>query len=71
MQYVNKIENNITLVDTTPEKIAEGIIELYKNDKKRTNQVKNALQFCKNFPSELEMCKLIEGYILEAYNRKK
>jgi len=62
---------NITLVDTTAEKVAEGIIELYKNPKKRKQQVKNALEFCKKFPTEDEMCKLVEKYIIDAYNRKK
>lgn len=62
---------NAMLVDTTPEKIAEGILKLYENPKLRKNMVKNGLEFCKKFPSEEEMCKLIEGYILKAYKNKE
>ena len=45
-------KNNITLVDTTPEAIAEGIIRLYKNKTLREKQVNNALKFCKKLPTE-------------------
>ena len=62
--------DNVTLVDTTPEKIAEGIIKLYNEKKYRENQVKSALKFVKIFPTEDEMCRLIENFILEAYNSK-
>lgn len=62
--------NNITLVDTTPEKVAEGIIKLYKDSKLREKQVKNALELCKKFPNEETMCSLVEEYILRAYNNK-
>lgn len=64
-------KNNITLVDTTPEKIAEGIISLYKNKALREKQMNYALKFCKKLPTENEMCELIEQYILEQYNKVK
>ena len=62
--------DNVQLVDTTPEKIAEGIEKLYLDENLRNQKVKNALEFIKIFPTEDEMCKLIEGYILDAYEHK-
>ena len=59
------------LVDTTPEKIAEGIMKLYEDKKYREKQVKNSLKFCKIFPTEDEMCKLIEKYILDEYKKRE
>ena len=61
--------DNAELVDTTPEEIAKGIEKLYTSNELRSNKVKNALEFVKIFPSEEKMCKLIEGYILDAYKR--
>ena len=62
--------DNVLLVDTTPEKIAEGIERLYNDKSLRSKKVKNALEFVKQFPTEDEMCKLIEKYILDAYKNK-
>lgn len=64
-------KNNITLVDTTPEAIAEGIIKLYENKELRNKQVQNALNFCKKLPTENQMCELIEQYILNQYCKIK
>lgn len=61
---------NVMLVDTTPDKIAEGIIKLYEDKKYRKNQVKNGLNFCKKFPTEDKMCELIEKYILEQLKKR-
>ena len=57
------------LVDTTPQAVADGIIKLLEDKKLLEQKRKNGLQFCKQFPSEDEMCKLIEGYILKEYKR--
>ncbi len=59
--------DNVTLVDTTPHAIADGIINLIENKKLKEEKIKNGLKFCKQFPSEDKMCKLIEGYILKEY----
>ena len=61
--------DNVTLADTTPDAIAESIIELYKNKELRKKKMQNALEFVKIFPTEEEMCKLIEGYILKEYKK--
>ena len=61
--------DNAMLVDTTPQAVADGIIKLLEDKKLLEQKRKNGLQFCKQFPSEDEMCKLIEGYILKEYKR--
>lgn len=61
---------NISLVNTTPLDIAEGILKLYDDEKFRTKQVQNALTFCEKFPSEKEMCELIEKYIITEYKNR-
>lgn len=63
--------NNIALAEPTAEDVAAKINELIEDEKKRNQQVKNALEFCSIFPSELEMCQLIEGYILKELKKKK
>lgn len=62
--------DNVMLVDTTAENVAKGIIELLENKKLREEKVKNALKFCKKFPTEDEMCKLVEKFILNAYKER-
>ena len=61
--------DNAMLVDTTPQAVAEGIIKLIESPKLLAQKRENGLKFCKQFPSEDEMCKLIEGYILKEYKR--
>lgn len=60
---------NIMLVDTMPEKIAEGIEKVLKDESLQNKLSKNGLELVKSFPNEEETARRIEGLILDGFER--
>lgn len=59
---------NAMLVDTFPEKIAEGIEKVVRDPHLREKLSKNGLEFVKKYPTEEETAKRIEQMILKVFN---
>lgn len=62
-------EENVTLVDPTPEAIADGIRKVLDDPKRRESLRQNGIQLARQFPTELEMAQLIERYIKDELDR--
>jgi glycosyltransferase involved in cell wall biosynthesis len=58
---------NIMLVDTLPEKIAEGIEKILKDKNLQERLSKNGLELVKSFPNEEETARRIESLILKEF----
>jgi glycosyltransferase involved in cell wall biosynthesis len=59
---------NIMLVDTLPEKIAEGIEKILQDKKLQEKLSHNGLELVKSFPNEEETARRIESLILKEFN---
>lgn len=57
--------DNAVLVDPTPEAIADGIRSVLDSREQRARLSENGIQLATQFPTELEMAKLIEHYMLQ------
>lgn len=62
-------EENVTLVGPSAQEIARGINKLLDDPEYARKVTENGLEYCKIFPEEEEMVRLIEGFILKQYNK--
>lgn len=62
--------DNVMLVNSTPESIAQGIEEIIENRELREKIITQGLEYCNIFPSEEEMVKIIEGFIKQGLMTK-
>jgi glycosyltransferase involved in cell wall biosynthesis len=63
--------DNCVLVRPNPEAIANGILKILDDEALATRLTANGIEFAKAFPSEIEMVRTIEGFILDAFEAAK
>ncbi|MDX2335353.1 glycosyltransferase family 4 protein [Brevundimonas vesicularis] len=63
--------DNAVLVDPTPEAIAAGICSVLEDEDLRQRLSANGIELAAQFPTEVEMAKLIEGYMKSALDKKR
>lgn len=64
-------KDNCVLVSAMPSSICDGILSIIDNKELASALSENGKQFVQQFPSEIEMAKLIESYIVTEYKRVK
>jgi len=62
-------EENVTLVGPSAQAIAKGVNRLLEDAEYAKKVTENGLEYCKIFPEEEEMVRLIESFILKQYNK--
>lgn len=63
--------DNAVLVDPTPEAIAAGICSVLEDEDRRQRLSANGINLAAQFPTEIDMAKLIEGYMIGALEKKR